>query len=293
MKRYQVVILALFSLLFTSCSTKNNVQTDSGLFPDTKVILSPAKEINSKSLNNISVSQDTTTEYVRYFNSVSELSEESDVIFKGTVTDSSYFAYDGEIYTLETLNVDEPIRGNLETNQQVYMIHMKGIVTLYEYIYSYPEDERSTIREWYIDCTEDELKENYIKRNGIGDDVQGRIGQTSVFFIYSEDEYQSYLAEAIGQDASIVFSPIGDYMGEYREMIDGSYIQLSPIISVEQMNNVIQGRSQINTMKSAESENASESEAPLEDIFIDISVLEESKVDYDSMKEEIKSNEDK
>lgn len=278
-KKYALIILVCIFLV--GCGQREENRKP---FSKAKVNIEHAEKMNKKVTKENEIVSTTHSEYIKYYTSVNDLLEVCDTIFKGTTLDSYYFVVEGMIYTLEKVKVEEKLAGKANTGEEVYIIRSGGIVPLEEYLDSITDESKPYVRELYGEYTDEELKKSYITERTTEIKSQGEVGGRSIFFSETKSDDNEYLASFLGVPVSQVFCIFSDYMGEYRELENGQYVQLSPTSSIEEVNERIKNGEIIQSRSLQEWESEEELEGTSnEKNLLDYSLIKKEVMDYQQL----------
>lgn len=164
---------------------------------------------------NVAMQYGAEPEWDEFYNSFYEQKEGSDIIILGTVEDYTCFAGGIEIATDISLQVDEVLKGNIETGENIIVRKRGGAVTVEEYLKSM---EDAGITYWNAEdlkaeYSEEERRENYVQISFC--DLDPVIGQKSLYFLKKDAEQDIYYRLCDGFGQYVETSP-GEYVNAYE-----------------------------------------------------------------------------
>ena len=202
-EQMKIVCFALLCILLSGCGNAKTAAEEPKMRFEN---LDPAR---------VNVQYGGQKEWDQFYNSFYEQKEGSDLIVLGTVEDYTCFAGGIEIATDISLQVDEVLKGNIETGENITVRKRGGAVTVEEYLKSM---EDAGITYWNAEdlkaeYSEEERRENYVQISFC--DLDPVIGQKSLYFLKKDAEQDIYYRLCDGLGQYIETSP-GEYVNAYE-----------------------------------------------------------------------------
>lgn len=188
MKKY---ILALLCAFFTVCSVGFvSRMNEKDVAPNREVMENTVVEIQ-----NIQCALETP------YGNIEEIADSSETIIWGSIKNRESFAtLNGIIWTKETVNVLEILKGSYVDNE-IYVYKMGGEVTVDEYVNSYSSDIADIKRAEYSQYNKDSMVKQLFSEKELSD-----IGTCEILFLRQISKFDQ-------EDNA--YEPFGDYMGIY------------------------------------------------------------------------------
>lgn len=199
----KIVCFALLCILLIGCGNAKTAAEEQKMRFEN---LDPAK---------VNMQYGGLKEWDQFYNDFYEQREGSDLIVLGTVEDYTCFAGGIEIATDISLRVDEILKGDIETGDEITVRKLGGAVTVEEYLQSM---EDAGITYWNAEelkakYPEEEHRENYIQISFC--DLDPVIGQKSLYFLKKDAEENLYYRLCDGFGQYVETSP-GEYVNAYE-----------------------------------------------------------------------------